>query len=227
MEKDFLKEDELKAKVQSIRRKVVASRNGVISDTMKNYGVEYSVTYGVEIPRLRKIAAEYEQDELLAQHLWQTKIREMMILATLLQPKETFTFERAEAWMNDVANMELVEQLCMNLFAGLSFADKLSFRLIASERIWNKITGFTLAARIWKNFGENDTNQLIDLAFKNSKTEIYNLYHSVSLCLCRLCRRGIDVASLIQSRLNDLDKASDSEKYLFDQVSAEIYFLNY
>ncbi len=64
--------------------------NGVVSQSMHEKGLVYKLNFGVELPRMKIIAARYAKDHALAQALWKEDIREFKILAAMLQPIETF-----------------------------------------------------------------------------------------------------------------------------------------
>ena len=64
--------------------------NGVASQSMREKGLDYKLNFGIELPRLKEIAARYEKNHEVAQALWKENIRECKILAGMLQPVETF-----------------------------------------------------------------------------------------------------------------------------------------
>ena len=72
--------------------------NGVLSQSLREKGIKYRLIFGVELPRLKGIAAGYEQNHDLAQALWKEDIRECKILAAYLQPAESFDAELADFW---------------------------------------------------------------------------------------------------------------------------------
>ena len=148
--------------IKEIRKKIRLSMNGVVSDTMKSYGLIYKQNFGVEIPQLRQMASKYSLNHDLAQRLWALKIRETMILATLLEPAETFSEVNAEEWIKDIDNIELAEQTCMNLFSKLSFAKSWGKKLIFSDDEWVQITGYMLITRISKIFENHDVEEMIN-----------------------------------------------------------------
>ena len=71
--------------------------NGVVSQSMREKGLDYKLNFGIELPRLKEIAARYEKNHDVAQALWKENIRECKILAGMLQPVETFYLGRRYA----------------------------------------------------------------------------------------------------------------------------------
>lgn len=224
----FIENKEMDNTVREIRRRIRASMNGVVADSMKEKGILYKRNFGVDLPHIKWIAGKYEPNHDLAQRLWALEIRETMIMATLLEPVHTFTESAAEKWMQSVNNIELVEQICMNLFSKLPYANLLSVRLSQSDDNWEKITGFTLAARRWKELEDVQAKELVDLAVRYSVADEFYLYRAISLSLCRLARRGKEMMDLIRSRVSGFEHAElISQRYIASEIANEISFLNF
>ena len=109
--------------------------NGVVSQSMREKGLDYKLNFGIELPRLKEIAARYEKNHEVAQALWKENIRECKILAGLLQPVETFY-------------PEIAELTCMSLFQYLPYASEKAFEWMADEREYFQLCGFMLMARL-------------------------------------------------------------------------------
>lgn len=122
--------------------------NGMVSQSMREKGMEYKLNFGIEYPRIKEIAAGYEPDHELAQALWKENIRECKILAGLLQPADTFYPEIADIWIEGMGYPELAEYTVMNLFQRLPYASEVVFRWMADEREMFQLCGFLLMARL-------------------------------------------------------------------------------
>ena len=90
--------------------------NGVASAYMRENGMNYKLNFGVELPRLRDIAAGFPADHDLAQALWKEDIRECKLLAAMLQPTDTFYPEIADIWVEAMPNTEIAQHTVQNLF---------------------------------------------------------------------------------------------------------------
>ena len=62
--------------VRQIKAQLRLFMNGVLSQSLREKGLKYRLIFGVELPRLKEIAAGYEQSHDLAQALWKEDIRE-------------------------------------------------------------------------------------------------------------------------------------------------------
>lgn len=122
--------------------------NGIVATSMREKGMDYRMNFGVTVPELRKIAAEYEPDARLADELWRRDVREFKILATLLYPVHAFFKETAIGWAYDIPNQEIREQLCMNLLQKTPFADELVQEWIGQDNESIRTTGYWLFARL-------------------------------------------------------------------------------
>ena len=93
--------------------------NGVAAKSIRESGMGYRLVYGVELPRLREIAAAYTPDRRLAQTLWNEDIRESKILAILLFPVEEFDRDIANLWVESLhrEQAELAGLMVMDLLA--------------------------------------------------------------------------------------------------------------
>ena len=100
---------DVKEQLKDIKTQLRLSMNGVVSQSMREKGLDYKLNFGVELPRIKSIAAAYEKSHDLAQALWKENIRECKILAGLLQPIDTFFPEIADIWVEDIRNIEIAE----------------------------------------------------------------------------------------------------------------------
>lgn len=217
----------IEALTTDIRRKIRLSMNGIVSDQMTQSGIIYKKNYGVSIPRIKEIASEYTPSHDLAQNLWNLKIRETMIMATLLEPVDKFTKETAQIWVDSFNQIEIIEQTSMNLFCKLPFANSLVVEWIQSPKSWTQITGFILAARIGNKLSKDETTIIVDKGFEFAITDNLHLYKAVALCLSRFCRIDKETATYILKKTELIsDISSISQQYISNEVKQEILFLD-
>ena len=134
---------------------------------MREKGLDYKLNFGIELPRLKEIAAKFEKDHEVAQALWKENIRECKILAGLLQPVDTFYPEIADIWVEDMHYPEIAELTCMNLFSHLPYASEKVFQWIADEGEYFQFCGYMLMARLLMNgkeLNERAENEFLDQA---------------------------------------------------------------
>ena len=123
---------DLQETLKYIKTQFRLGMNGTVSKSMRDKGLDYKLNFGVEIPRLKEIAAQYPKDHQLAQALWKENIREAKILAGMLQPVDSFYPEIADIWVEDMHYPEIAEQTCQNLFQHLPYASEKAFEWIST-----------------------------------------------------------------------------------------------
>lgn len=151
--------------------------NGVASQSMREKGLDYKLNFGIELPRLKEIAARYEKNHEVAQALWKENIRECKILAGMLQPVETFYPEIADIWVEDMRYPEIAELTCMSLFQYLPYASEKAFEWMADEREYFQLCGFMLMARLLMK-----GNQLLSVRKLNFWIRQWSLYKARECC---------------------------------------------
>ncbi|MCF0182763.1 MAG: DNA alkylation repair protein [Bacteroidaceae bacterium] len=176
---------EQKELMRAVKTELRLAMNGVASARMRESGFNYTVNFGVELPRLQTIADEQRKEILeqgggeedlfrLAQTLWMENIRESKILACMLMPTEAFTYDLAELWVEQIPNIEIARLMVMYLLVRLPFAIDMAFRWIASERDWHQVCGFLLIARMLINgteFSERTMDELRDQTLANIQSQ--------------------------------------------------------
>lgn len=149
-----------------IKKELRANMNGVASESMGRKSEDYRVNFGVEIPRLHNIASEFEASHELAQQLWKESVRECRILATILQPVESFLPEIADIWVDDIRTLELAQIASLNLFSRLPYASDKVFEWIASEREITQQCGYLTLCHLMRQgeMNERSADEFIDQA---------------------------------------------------------------
>ena len=72
--------------IRDIKKQLRLFMNGVVSQSMREKGLDYKLNFGVEVPRIKEIAGKFEKNHELAQALWKENIRECKILAGICRP---------------------------------------------------------------------------------------------------------------------------------------------
>lgn len=148
--------------------------NGIASQSMREKGLDYKLNFGIELPRLKEIAARYGKNHEVAQTLWKENIRECKILAGMLQPVETFYPEIADIWIEDMRYPEIAELTCLNLFQYLPYASEKAFEWMADEREYFQLCGFMLLAKLLMNgnkLNERSEAEFLDQAIVTLESE--------------------------------------------------------
>lgn len=212
--------------LRNIRTDLRMSMDGVTAASMRAKGVGYRMNFGVDIPRLKQIAAKYVPDKVLAEIMWKEDVRELKILATMLFPVVHFSREDAGRWVQGTANQEIREQVCKNLFQELTYADELVQEWIENEDETIRATGYWLFARLCIIRSESVVRVrfegLLERAKADLKSESLLLRQSALNTLKFFGRISPDNAERVMRLVADFEHSPDpQEKEIFDILSFE------
>ncbi len=158
--------------IRNIKKDLRTSMNGVASTYMRENGVQYKLNFGVELPRLKELAAGYPVNHDLAQTLWKENIRECKLLAGMLQPIETFFPEIADIWVENISNVEIAQHTVQNLFCRLPYASQKAYEWIATDDEMYQVCGFLILARLFMQGmvpNERAKHEFLDQAWAASR----------------------------------------------------------
>ncbi len=212
--------------ITEIRKKLRLAMNGITSSTMREKGINYKLNFGVPVMTLRKIANDYAPNAALAEELWKENTRELKILATLIQPPNSFT--KTLSWVNDIENLELAEQASMNLFSKTPDAPDNALKLIQSKEItfgisqlYPKICGYLIYARLFMaDYQLNENNETYFTQVANDlDSESLILKNAVLTSLKKLGRQSIIHAKDILARYETKNAVYEDLKFEFDYYS--------
>lgn len=216
---------ELKEQLRDIKTQLRLNMNGVVSQIMREKGLNYKLNFGVELPRIKQIAAAYEKNHDLAQALWKEDIRECKILAGLLQPVDTFYPEIADIWVEAMENMEIAELTCMNLFQHLAYAPAKSFQWIADEAEYTQVCGFLTIARLLVKKGDMDerpAGEFLDQAVCAVLSGSYRVRNAAMLAIRKYMQHSEEHAFRVCRLVESMSgSAREAEQLLYNMVSEE------
>lgn len=217
---------DLHEQLKDIKTQLRLSMNGAVSQSMREKGLVYKLNFGVELPRIKGIAASYEKDHALAQALWKEDIRECKILASLLQPVDTFLPEIADIWVDTMPTVEIAELTSMNLFQHLPYAPAKAFRWIADERELAQICGFLTIARLLQKKGDMEdrvANEFLDQAVSSFLAGSYSVRSAVMAALRRFMEHSEEHAFRACRCVDGMkESSSEAERLLYEVVSGMV-----
>lgn len=150
-------------KMQTLKRRFFAMRNGVIADRLRRAGSQFRIIFGLNLPQLNEIAADYGHDPEFAALLWNNiTTRESMLLAPMLMTTDDIPADSIEIFCSRIADVELADVVCHKLLKrmddpvaiALRFADSSSdiFRYISLRLLYGMVDKeWKLAAAIAQN----------------------------------------------------------------------------
>lgn len=163
-------------RMQTVKRRFFAMRNGIISDTLRKAGSPFHIIFGLNLPQLVEIAEETGKDPGLAAQLWaNTTTRESMLLAPMLVDASAVTVEQAREWIADIPCAEVSDILCHRLLRHIPDAWELAESLADSPA--GKWSDYTALRLLFNLLGSNPQRALgLALRFPDS-----SLRHSIEM----------------------------------------------
>ncbi len=83
---------------------------------MKRFGMSEEGRLGIPVPELRAIAKNLGKDHQLALELWNSRIADARILASMVAEPDRLTEGEMGNWVEDFDSWDVCDQVCMNLF---------------------------------------------------------------------------------------------------------------
>ncbi|HCX99484.1 MAG TPA: hypothetical protein DG754_05015 [Bacteroidales bacterium] len=142
--------------VQRIIQEINRHMNGPVSESLTQRGFSYKVNYGVSIPELKNIAAQYNGNHELALALYEEDIRECKLIASMIDDPKKVTGEQIDNWAESFNNHEIVEQVCSNLIWKADCALSRSIEWCLSGDKYLQKAGLIIAARNASNTNIKD-----------------------------------------------------------------------
>ena len=214
--------------IKDIKSKFRLFMNGMVSQSMREKGMEYKLNFGIEYPRIKEIAAGYEPDHELAQALWKENIRECKILAGLLQPADTFYPEIADIWIEGMDYPELAEYTVMNLFQRLPYASEVVFRWMADEREMFQLCGFLLMARLLmkgEKLNERAEAEFLDQACTAVEGDCGPVQKAASVALRKYAHQSRENKRTVSKQLGIWAKSEKpAVRALAEEIKADLDF---
>lgn len=174
---------------KEIRQTFRSRMDGVVAQNIREKGVNYHINWGVTMPHLRDIAADYDKNLHVALELWQDNVRESKIIALMLMPPEEMTPDIADLWVDSLATQEIAENAAMLLFQHLNYAPQLAYRLISQTDALKQILGYSILSRLFSQGEIPDArglDELVDQIKASLSDGSIAVRHSAYNCFLKL-----------------------------------------
>ncbi len=193
--------------ISAIKADLRAAMNGVTAKSFRQSGTAYRLVYGVEILRLRSIAATYEPSRKLALALWNDNIRETRMLAVMLFPQDDFDSDMADLWTESIRRDEadLAGLLVMERVAQAPYAAEKAFRWIADQSETLQLCGFQTMTRLLMNGAQLSPDaeaELLDQSVSALPSDYLPLKKAVANTLLRLADNSPTIQHTIDKILS-------------------------
>ena len=135
----------------AMNREEVMARLGALADPkgregMARFGIAIERALGIRVPELRRLAREIGHNHRLAQDLWDTRVHEARILASMVDDPAAVTEAQMEAWVRDLDSWDVCDHICGNLFDRTPYAYEKPVAWSSREEEFVKRAAFALMA---------------------------------------------------------------------------------
>ena len=113
---------------------------------MKRFGINVENAAGVSVTELRRLAKHIGTHQDLSLDLWDSKLHEARILASMLGDPKRVSERQMEEWVDDFDSWDVCDQVCSNLFDKTPFAHKKAMEWSSRSEEFVKRAGFVLMA---------------------------------------------------------------------------------
>lgn len=132
-------------RIQIIKRRFFAMRNGIIADTLRKAGLDYRMIFGLNLPQVVEIADEQPHEASLAEEMWaDRRTRESMLLAPMLYPRGEMSGDTARRWLAEAPTVEVADVLCLKLLRYVDGAFGMAVDAMTADRDMTRYTALRL-----------------------------------------------------------------------------------
>ncbi len=188
-----MNQNNVEDKVKEIKQSFRLYMNGITAQSIREKGSDYKISWGVSRQHLQEMASEYNKDYQLATELWKSEVRECKLLATMLMPEDEMPEELVEIWIEQIHTQELAEMLTFNLLQHLTYASRLAYKWLASDKTIYQLCAYNILGLLFaKKQIPNDRgiNEFIDQALTALKSEDSVVSHAAMNCFIRFADLG-------------------------------------
>ena len=198
--------------VESVVQELKRLGNPKARDGMARFGIQTSSALGISIPRLRTLARKTGMDHALALKLWNTRIHEARLLATMIDDPSGVTQAQMEDWASGFDSWDLVDNCCGNLFDKTPFAVAKAKEWSSRTEEYIKRAGFVLMAELAVHDKSRTDETFLDflpLITKEASDERNFVRKAVNWSLRQIGKRNVALNAAAIKTANEI-KNSDS-----------------
>jgi len=188
-------------------KELKAKANLINVEGMKRFGIQGGEMLGVSLPEIRKMV-QGTRDHQLALQLWDTRIHEARIMASIVDDPNLITREQMDKWGNDFNSWDVCDQVCTNLVDVSPLANELIIKWSANDREFVRraafatIAGVSVHNKIMKNEEFEPYFELIKRYANDDRNFVKKAVNwalrNIGKRNIPLCKRAIAVATQIE-----------------------------
>lgn len=148
-------------RMQTVKRRFFAMRNGIIADTLRKAGLDYRMIFGLNLPQIVEIADTTPHDASFAEELWaDRRTRESMLMAPMLYPADEMDASTASRWLAEAPTTEVADVLCLKLLRFIPGAADIAADGITSDSPMTRYASLRLMFNLLNTSASPDSSRL-------------------------------------------------------------------
>ncbi|MBO5052607.1 MAG: DNA alkylation repair protein [Muribaculaceae bacterium] len=176
-------------RMQNVKRRFFALRNGITADIYRRAGAPYKVIFGLDMVQLAEVGKATGIDVDLAEALWANDTtRESRLLAPMVMDVDRMGIERAIDWIKGVKSCEEADVMCHKLLRRLPYVTKLVDVFKDSPKDMERYVSIRLIANL-VSLGRIDMDYMAALKAEKKRSCVITE---------RLCSQVIDEINFIE-----------------------------
>ncbi len=218
--------------IRRLSSRLRVEMNGAVSASMRESGVEYRLNYGVSIPSIKDIAAEYYGHHELALRLYESQVRELRLAAIFIENPADISPAQMQDWKTGITSRELAEHMAMNLLCHAYFGFELAVEWILDENKYVSYSAMMTLSRILrKRHGQGQNIKpseleallpIIDIAIDKAQAAGM-LWHGALTLLSSCAQADESMRTIIKEHIAQLrDSSVQQLKNLSSELSWQI-----
>ena len=130
---------------------------------MARFGIKPHQAYGVRMPVIRDLAKQIAYNHELAEQLWQSRIHEARILATLVDRPKWVDLQQMLRWAGEFGSWDICDQACGNLFDKTADVELFISTAVSDSREFVRRAGFATIA--WRAVHDKKADDAVFLPY--------------------------------------------------------------
>ena len=165
--------------------------------------------YGVDIKKLKTIAARHARDRVLARGLWKTGIHDARVLAAMVEDPSEVTEHQIETWLRQADFWDITDRIAIDLLPHTEFGFAKIKTWVRENNPWCRRAAWVLLGRCAKTHvdtPDKSFERMLDVIPKTVKKEDRWVAEAMLHAIVSVGRRN---ARLYQKALRVAGKVSD------------------
>ncbi|MDQ7948593.1 MAG: DNA alkylation repair protein [Pedobacter sp.] len=131
-------------------------------EKLVRFGINTEFAIGISVPKIRGLAKLIGKDQRLSLELWETKIHEARILASIIGDPKQVTAQQIDQWSKEFNSWDVCDQACGNLFIRTPFWKAKALEYARQEAEFVKRCGFVLMAEAAVHLKKEDDQAFLE-----------------------------------------------------------------